>query len=281
MQKNGREAMSDPSGGYLLDSSTELERLRLQARVWEPEAERWLDQIEIQRGWRCADLGCGAMGILGPLSRRVGPDGAVVGLDRDALQLASARQYISEQGLSNVSIVDDDAFGSALPGASFDFVHARFVLAPVGRDEELLREMLRLAKPGGIIALQEPDAACWDFYPSDPVWQGLKAAILAAFRRGGGDFDAGRRTFAMLRKLGLEEVRFRAAVVGLGDSHPYMRVPIQLATSLRPRLLGDGLIDAATLDAAVATCERIAADPERACTSFVVTQVYGRKPAES
>lgn len=34
-------------------------------------------------GWRCLDLGCGAMGILGPLSRRVGPDGSVVGLDQD------------------------------------------------------------------------------------------------------------------------------------------------------------------------------------------------------
>jgi hypothetical protein len=61
-----REAgvMSDPCANYVLASgATELERLRLQARVWEPETERWLDEIGIQQGWACADLGCCAMGL--------------------------------------------------------------------------------------------------------------------------------------------------------------------------------------------------------------------------
>src|SRR5262249_44564216 len=44
-----------------------LERLRLQARVWEAETEAWLDHMGPITGWRCLDLGCGAMGILGPL----------------------------------------------------------------------------------------------------------------------------------------------------------------------------------------------------------------------
>ena len=38
---------------YLLaNSAIELERLRLQARVWEPEVEIWLDKVGIQPGWR-------------------------------------------------------------------------------------------------------------------------------------------------------------------------------------------------------------------------------------
>ena len=271
--------MSDPRANYVLASgATELERLRLQARVWEPETERWLDEIGIQQGWTCADLGCGAMGIIGPLSQRVGATGRILGVDRDPLQLSGARQYVVEQALWNVEIVEDDAYASALAGASFDFVHARFLLAPVGHDDELLREMWRLTKPGGIMALQEPDASAWDFYPSDPEWQRLKACILAAFRSGGGDFNAGQRTFGLLRSLGLEQVRMRAAVLGLCDCHSYMRLPVQFAASLRPRLLGEGLVGEAELDAAIAACERIASDPEQTCLTFVVTQVCGRKP---
>jgi hypothetical protein len=54
------------TGNYLLaGGSAELERLRLQARVWEPEAEALLDRIGVQAGWRCVDLGCGAMGFWG------------------------------------------------------------------------------------------------------------------------------------------------------------------------------------------------------------------------
>jgi hypothetical protein len=51
----------------------------------------------------------------------------------------------------------------------------------------------------GIIAIQEPDSAAWRCYPPSDAWDRLKAAILEAFRRGGGDFDAGRRTYMMLR----------------------------------------------------------------------------------
>jgi hypothetical protein len=66
---------------YLLAAGddVELERIRLQARVWEPETETWLDDVKIEPGWRCIDLGCGVMGILGPLARRVGASGRVVG----------------------------------------------------------------------------------------------------------------------------------------------------------------------------------------------------------
>jgi SAM-dependent methyltransferase len=265
---------------YLLAAgdNVELERLRLQARVWEPETETWLDDIKIQPGWQCIDLGCGAMGILGPLARRVGSGGKVVGLDRDSRQLAGARAYVADSRLDNIEIVEGDAYRTRLPDGSFDLVHVRFVFAPVGRDDALLAEMLRIAKPGGVLAIQEPDSASWSCFPPNPAWDNLKATILAAFRSGGGDFDAGRRTFGMLRRIGLEDVRLRAAVVAMQDSHPYMRLPIQFATTLRARILDSGLMTAEELDAAVAGCEAVAKDPDTTVTSFVVTQVWGRKP---
>ena len=267
------------SPDYLLtDTASELERLRLQARVWEPETEAWLELIGVRAGWRCLDLGCGAMGVLGPLARRVASSGAVIGLDRDPQQLAAARAYVADNKLSNVKIIDDDAYGSALPGGSFDLVHVRFLLAPVGRDNALLSEIWRLVKPGGIAAIQEPDSAAWACYPPNPAWSALKEAILKAFRNGGGDFDAGRRTFEMLHRQGYEEVQLRAAVVALHHRHPYLRLPIQFATSLRARIIGDSLMDAAELDAAIAECERLAADPMTTGLSFVVLQASGRKP---
>jgi ubiquinone/menaquinone biosynthesis C-methylase UbiE len=273
--------MSGAPANYLLTSGIEeLERLRLQARVWEPETERWLDEVGVRPGWRCLDLGCGAMGILGPLAKRAGPTGGVVGLDRDPVQLAGARQYIAENSLSNVEIIEGDAYALAFPEASFDFVHARFVLAPVGRDADLLQQMQRIAKPGGIVALQEPDTAGWGYHPSSPTWDKLKFIITTAFRLGGGDIDAGCRTFNMLRELKLDDVRLRAAVLALHNNHPYMRLPIQFATSLRTRLLRDGVIGETELDETVAAFERIAADPETICISFVVTQAWGRKPLQ-
>lgn len=270
--------MSNQGQGYLLQGgAAELERLRLQARVWEPEAQAMLDRIGVPPGAACLDLGCGAMGILGPLSTRVGAGGRVVGVDVDDTQLAAARAYVEDNGFKNVEIRKADAYNTGLASEAFDLVHVRFLFAPVGRDEALLAEMLRLTKPGGLIVIQEPDATPWNCFPSSAAWDQLKTTILAAFRLGGGDFNAGQRTYQMLLDAGLREVGLRAAVLALHNAHPYMRLPIQFATSLRSRILDAGLLTAADLDGAIAACEEIAGRPDTSMLTFIVTQVWGRK----
>jgi len=138
--------------GYLLTAGPELERLRLQAKMWEPEAERCLDMIGIREGWHCIDLGCGAQGVLEPLSRRVGAEGKVIGVDRDPLQLESAHALVRGKALANVVIKDADAYATGFAPGLFDLAHVRFLFAPVGRDAELIRHMLDLVRPGGVPA---------------------------------------------------------------------------------------------------------------------------------
>lgn len=271
--------MSGASSYLLADGTAELERLRLQARVWEPAAEAMFDQIGIQPGWSCVDLGCAGMGVLGPLSRRVGSHGRVVGVENDVKQLAAARDYVRENQLTNVEIVEQDAYRTSLTCGSFDLTHVRFVFAPVGQEDALLREMLDLTRPGGVVAIQEPDASSWNCYPARSEWARLKDAILAAFAAAGGDFNAGQRTFAMLRRAGLEDVQIRAAVFALQAPHPYRRLPIQLAMSLHRRIVGAGILSESALDEAMVECEQIAGDPNTTVMSFIVTQVWGRKAA--
>jgi len=199
-------------------------------------------------------------------------------VDIDSVQLGGARAFVADKKLAIVEIVEADAYASPFPDGSFDLTHVRFPFAPVGRDAQLMNELWRLTKPGGIIAIQEPDAAAWGCYPPSDAWNRLKTAILEAFRRGGGDFNAGRRTHAMLQERGTEDVRMRAAVVALAPSHPYLRLPIQFATSLRNRILDAGLMSRSEPDAAIAECEKLAAAPRTTGVTFVVTQVWGRKP---
>jgi ubiquinone/menaquinone biosynthesis C-methylase UbiE len=269
---------SDKASDYLLTSGTaEMQRLRLQAQVWEPAATEFLSTLNISPGSRALDLGCGAMGVLGPLSRFVGDSGTVIGLDSDATQLAAAQSFVEEAKLTNVSIVERDAFNSGLPAGHFDLVHVRFLFAPVGRDADLLAEMLRLVRPGGIIAIQEPDASCWNVAPPNQPWSALKAAILAAFRAGGGDFDAGCRTFGMLQAAGLQQVSQRNTVLAATGHHPYKRLPLQFAVSLRRRILDSSLLSETQLDAYLSDVAVVADDPASVMTTFIVTQVAGRK----
>lgn len=267
-----------PRGSPRTDGEAELERQRLQAGVWEPEAEALFEQIGVGPGWTCVDLGCGAVGVLGSLSRRVGPSGRVIGVNLDAKQVEAARSFAHAGGLENVQIVEGDAYDTGLPRESIDLVHARFVLAPVGRDHDLLAEMFALARPGGVVVLQEPDITSWACFPPHPAWERLKEALTAAFARGGGDYYVGRRTYGLLRRAGLEDVRVRAAVVALHDRHPYMRALALRAASLRRRIVEWGLLSEVELDETMAACEQIACDPETMVLTFITTQVWGRKP---
>lgn len=278
--------MSPPSG-YILLSPAEMARLRLQAAAWEPEAEVLLDQIGVGRGWRCVDLGCGAVGLLAPLARRIGPEddgGRIVGVEGDPLLLAAAREFIEAERLTAAEVRGADVTATGLPSRSFDLVHARFLLAKgtaagAGGTHErrLLAEMLRLARPGGIVALQEPDSSAWSCWPPRAEFDDLKALIVDACRADGGDFDAGRRTHAMLRDAGLSDVRLRSVVLGLPPRHPYRRFPIMLAACARRKILGSRLATERALDRLLAACEAVAADDSVVVQSFVVTQVWGSK----
>ncbi len=120
------------SQGYPLSASeAEVARLRMQSDLFRDDAESMLDRIGVRLGWRCLDLCCGVGGVGGItdlLSRRVGPDGEVIGLDIDASKLEVARDWAGANLLDNVSYIEGDAFDSGLPPASFDLVHTRFAL---------------------------------------------------------------------------------------------------------------------------------------------------------
>jgi len=61
--------MSDEGKGYLLAGQlSELERLQLQSRVWEPAGRALLAQLPNGAGRRALDIGCGVLGWLRLLS---------------------------------------------------------------------------------------------------------------------------------------------------------------------------------------------------------------------
>ena len=176
------------SGHYPIERRAgEIERLHTQSAAMAPDTRTMLDLIGVTEGWSCLDIGCGPGGITGLLSERVGRSGRVVGLDWTRSSW-STRARVRP---ANVEFRQGDAYGSDLPADSFDLVHMRFVASTAGDPERLLREAIRLARPGGTVALQEPDGTTLNCYPEHPAWDKLKAALLGAFSGVGADLTLG------------------------------------------------------------------------------------------
>jgi len=267
------KSSEQPQAGYLLaGQASELERLQLQSRVWEPSGRRLLEQIGDGRGARALDVGCGVLGWLRILSEWVGPDGEVTGTDIDEAMLGSANRFVSNEGLRNVGLAKDDLFASELEPDSFDLVHARYEICPLGRAHEQMQTYLRLARPGGTIVLEDPDPGSWHFNPSAPALERLIALIVEAFRVSGGDWEAGRKHLHLLGDFGIEG-NIRAEVVALPPGHPYLRLPLQFATSLEERLLA--LVSADELDGLRKQGEAELQEPGRWGTTFTLLQCWG------
>jgi SAM-dependent methyltransferase len=263
------------SSEYLLAGQvSELERLNLQSRVWEPAGRRLLEEIGDGDGYRAVDIGCGVMGWLRLLSEWVGPDGEVVGTDVDDAMLGQAKQFVADEGLGNVTLVKDDLFATGLEPESFDLVHARYEVTPLGRAPEQLATYLRLVRPDGTVALEDPDVASWHFNPPAPALENLIALIVEAFRRTGGNWDAGRTHLDLFRGAGVE-ANVRAEVVALPPGHPYLRLPLQFATALEARLLS--LVEPADLERLRSDAGAELQEPRRWGTTVTLIQSWGQR----
>ncbi|MBV8452987.1 MAG: methyltransferase domain-containing protein [Deltaproteobacteria bacterium] len=93
---------------FLGQSLAEQERLRRQAEELAEDANFLFDRIAIAPGSRIVELGCGPRGCLDILSRRVGCQGSVVGIEIDPEAAARARQYLADQNIENVEVRQGD-----------------------------------------------------------------------------------------------------------------------------------------------------------------------------
>ena len=156
-------------------------------------------------GMSLLDVGCGPGTLTADLARRVAP-GPVTAVEHTADALDLARAEIAAQGVSGVRFVTADAHALDLADGSFDVVHAHQVLQHLADPVQALKEMRRVCRPGGILAVRDSDYAGFVWYPRLPEldeWLTLYGAMARANR---GEPDAGRRLLSWARQAGFTDV---------------------------------------------------------------------------
>ena len=197
-------------------------------------------------------------------------------MDVDDAMLAAARQFVDTESLGNVTLVKDDLFASKLESSSFDLVHARFQIAPLGRGPDQISNHVRVLRPGGTVVLEEWDVSSWNFNSPAPGLEGLIELIGESFVRSGGDMHAGRKLLDLLRGFGIEG-NVRAEVLALPPGHPYLRLPLQFAAALEERLLS--IVTADELEQLRKDAGAELDEPGRWGTTFTLLQAWGQRAA--
>ena len=197
-------------------------------------------------------------------------------MDNDPVLLDAAREYATAQALDNIEFREGNLFTIDLPLHSFDLVHARFLLAPIGRHGEVLHRLTSLVRDGGVIVLEEPDATSWTSSPRSESWDSLTAVVVSALERLGGDFKAGAVLGKLLRRTGALPIYGREATLTLPGTHPYSGLLLHFVRSLRTAILAHELMSEAELESGVRKCERMLQAPHCFTRTFRLVQVWGR-----
>ena len=181
----------------------------------------------IRPGERVLDVACGTGALTAAVAGRVGPDGAVVGLDLNPEMLEVARRKSPR-----IDWREAPAEALPFPDATFDAVVSQFGLMFFTDRAAALGEMWRVLRPGGRLAV-----AVFAAVDETPGYAALADVLDRLFGKAVGD---GMRAPFVLGDAG--QLRELAAAAGIGDA----RVSRHL-----------GVVDFPSIEALVAT--------ERAC----------------
>jgi len=160
---------------------------------------------------RLLDVGAGPGTITADLAQLVG-DVVAVEVDERAAEVTRAGlAAVEDLGRTAVEVRVGDVQALDLPTASFDVAHAHQVLQHVADPVAALREMARVVRPGGLVAVRDSDYAAFAWYPRLSGLDRWLALYQEAARANGGEPDAGRHLLAWAHEAGLTEVEASAS----------------------------------------------------------------------
>jgi phosphatidylethanolamine/phosphatidyl-N-methylethanolamine N-methyltransferase len=118
---------------------------RVFGRVFQDSREAVVRNLKVGPGERVLEVGVGT-GLCLPLYPK---NCDITAIDVSAPMLEKAGARVKELGLSNVKLMKMDAGEMDFADSSFDIVIAAYVVTAVPDHRKLMKEMIRVSRPGG------------------------------------------------------------------------------------------------------------------------------------
>ncbi len=180
--------------------------LRNQTRIIWPLEKEVLTKHGLRSSMRVADICCGCGDVPLMICREFKPS-YILGVDHSAAAIAHARRLQSEFNIHNAEFQRGDATTLMINDNQFDFVLCRLSLQIFSQPELILKELIRIAKPGGRVYVICED---YDLIVGHPESNLIHNTYERAAEYGdqmGMDLRSGKKLFGMLSQARLEDIQ--------------------------------------------------------------------------
>jgi len=181
-------AMRDPHRFVNELDEAAIERLiaRLEGRAQDPVFARLFDKCVTHLSFppqaRVLEIGCGTGAMMRLLARRSDFSGTALGIDQSQPFIEAARRFAADENVSDrVEFRRGDAHNLEFPSEAFDAVIANTVISHVTEPSTVIREMVRVLRPGGSAVVFDGDYASLTYaYPDHAFGHQMDAALMNA-----------------------------------------------------------------------------------------------------
>lgn len=224
---------------------------------------------------RCIDLGRGGGEVTLELAKLIAPQGTVVGVDQDEVELALAREAGADRGITNVEFRALNVHVWDEP-AAYDVVYCRFLLHHLSQPVTILRRMWAAVRPGGVIIVEDADFDGWCCYPANDGFEFFLRMYQEVLGRWGGDHALGRKLYTYFLEAGIPNAAINLATpLHIADDGK----PLALSTleAVSKAILTEGLATEDKIIAAVDSLATFTADPHSLIAGPRVFQSWTRR----
>jgi ubiquinone/menaquinone biosynthesis C-methylase UbiE len=158
---------------------------------------------ELNPHLKLLDVGAGSGTISVSFAKHL-PDGHVTGIDLNPAVLPKARAVAEKAEVANIDFQQGSVYKLPFADETFDITFCHQVLIHIGTPWDALQEMLRVTKPGGVVAAREGDYETEIIWPESPELGKFHKLMVGHMSSGGGTPTAGRQLLSWAMKAGVK-----------------------------------------------------------------------------
>lgn len=182
----------------------EEKRLDQQVKMNQNIIDMCLSYLDFKGEKQLLDVGCGN-GYLSMMISHKNKQGKVIGIDREERYIQSAKQYTSSN--SNLDFCVGDCYKTNFDDNKFDICFSRLLFQHLTSPINALKELVRITKDGGIIAVLDIDKSLDCCYPKPLYRDEYYASEQKVKRLQRNDIFIGQKLYGLFKKCGLIDIQ--------------------------------------------------------------------------